>query len=165
MKEWAKRLALLGASLAVVVLLSDLSYRWIVEPEPVVPTELGIYDDTLGWALRPDSEESSEATGQEVVYTINSAGQRDDEATLEKPAGTFRIVFLGDSRTFGYGVPIDKHFTRLIEGYFDNARFNLIVQPDWEAAAIDFLQRIHSRAKVIQGKHCLDRADANRMPR
>lgn len=119
MKEWAKRLALLGASLAVVVLLSDLSYRWIVEPEPVVPTELGIYDDTLGWALRPDSEESSEATGQEVVYTINSAGQRDDEVTLEKPAGTFRIVFLGDSRTFGYGVPIDRHFTRLIEGYFN----------------------------------------------
>jgi len=52
-----------------------------------------------------------------------------------------------------------------IEGYLDNARFNLIVQPDWEAAAIDFLQRIHSRAKVIQGKHCLDRADASRMPR
>ena len=52
-----------------------------------------------------------------------------------------------------------------IEGYLDNARFNLIVQPDFEAATIDLLQRNHSRAKVVQGKHCLDRADAGRVPR
>ena len=119
MKEWIKRLALLGATLVVIGLLCDLLYRRIVEPEPVVPTRLGIYDDSLGWAMRPNAEASSNATGKKVVYTINSAGQRDDEVTLEKPPGTFRLVFLGDSRTFGYGVPIDQHFTRLIEGYFD----------------------------------------------
>jgi hypothetical protein len=30
----------------------------------------------------------------------------------------FRIVVIGDSNTFGVGVPIEKHFTQLLEGYF-----------------------------------------------
>ncbi len=119
MKEWSKQVALLGATLAVSLVVCDLLYRWIVEPEAIVPTRIGIYDDTLGWAMLPSSSAASGATGKEVVYTINSAGQRDDEVATDKPAGTLRIAFLGDSRTFGYGVPIDQHFTQLIEGYFD----------------------------------------------
>ena len=119
MKESSKRLALLSATLMIAVLLCDLLYRWLIEPEPTVPPSIGIYDDTLGWTMRPSSSAASGATGKNVVYTINAAGLRDDEVATEKPAGTLRIAFLGDSRTFGYGVPIDQHFTQLIEGYFD----------------------------------------------
>jgi chromosome segregation ATPase len=61
--------------------------------------------------------------------------------------------------------PRSEEWQQAIEGYLDNARFNLIVKPEWEAETIDFLHRVSSRAKVIQGKHCLDRADASRVPR
>lgn len=61
--------------------------------------------------------------------------------------------------------PVSQDWQPAIEGYLDNARFNLIVKPEWEARTIDFLQGWGSRAKVIQGKHCLARADASRVPR
>ena len=40
----------------------------------------------------------------EVRYQINAAGFRGREHPLRKPEGVFRIVALGDSITFGYGV-------------------------------------------------------------
>jgi energy-coupling factor transporter ATP-binding protein EcfA2 len=61
--------------------------------------------------------------------------------------------------------PKSEAWQPAIEGYLDFARFNLIVKPDYEAATIDYLQSINSRAKVIQGKQCLDKADPNRVPR
>lgn len=61
--------------------------------------------------------------------------------------------------------PKSEEWQPAIEGYLDFARFNLIVKPEWEARTIDYLQSLGSRAKVIQGKHCLDRADPGRVPR
>lgn len=61
--------------------------------------------------------------------------------------------------------PRSQEWQQAIEGYLDSARFNLLVKPEWEADAINLLQRVGSRAKVVQGKHCLDRADASRVPR
>jgi hypothetical protein len=72
----------------------------------------------LGWSLRPFSHGTSNRTGYDIEYRINSKGLRDEETTYEKPEGSFRIVLLGDSRTFGFGVPIEKHFSTLLEGYF-----------------------------------------------
>lgn len=60
--------------------------------------------------------------------------------------------------------PVSDEWQQAIEGYLDNARFNLIVKPEWEARTIDFLQSWSSRSKVVQGKHCLERADASRVP-
>lgn len=61
--------------------------------------------------------------------------------------------------------PVSDEWHQAIEGYLDNARFNLIVKPALEARVIDFLRSWGSRSKVIQGKHCLDHADAARVPR
>lgn len=61
--------------------------------------------------------------------------------------------------------PKSEQWQPAIEGYLAGARFNLIVKPEWEARTIDYLQSVNSRAKVIQGKHCLARADANRVSR
>lgn len=61
--------------------------------------------------------------------------------------------------------PASEKWQPAIEGYMGNARFNLIVKPEWEAKAIDFLHSWGSRAKVVQGKRCLDKADMSRVPR
>ena len=50
-----------------------------------------------------------------VPVKINRAGLSDREFTLEKPAETFRILVLGDSITFGWGVEQDKTFCKLLE--------------------------------------------------
>jgi energy-coupling factor transporter ATP-binding protein EcfA2 len=60
--------------------------------------------------------------------------------------------------------PVSEEWQEAIEGYLDNARFNLIVKPEWEARTIDFLYSWGSRCKVIQGQRCMERADAARVP-
>jgi lysophospholipase L1-like esterase len=50
-----------------------------------------------------------------VPVRINSAGLRDREFTLEKPADTYRILVLGDSITFGWGVRQEKTFAKVLE--------------------------------------------------
>lgn len=59
--------------------------------------------------------------------------------------------------------PASEEWQSAIEGYLDNARFNLIVKPEWEAKTTDFLQARGLRSKVIQGQYCLDRADSARV--
>lgn len=86
--------------------------------EPIVPMDVKQFNEMLGWSLKPLSHGISNRTGYKITYHINSKGVRDDETSYEKPEGIFRIVLLGDSRTFGFGVPIEKHFSALLEGYF-----------------------------------------------
>ena len=50
-----------------------------------------------------------------VPVTINSRGWRDSEHSLAKPANVFRILVVGDSVTFGYGVPLEAMFSRVLE--------------------------------------------------
>jgi energy-coupling factor transporter ATP-binding protein EcfA2 len=60
--------------------------------------------------------------------------------------------------------PKSEEWQAAIESYLAGARFNLIVDPDFEAAAIEFLQEARIRAKVVQGADCLAKADADRVP-
>lgn len=50
-----------------------------------------------------------------VDVNINSLGLRDREIGVVKPADTYRILVLGDSITFGWGVPFDQVFTKRLE--------------------------------------------------
>ncbi len=64
--------------------------------------------------------------GTEGVYMgvpvkINSVGWRDDEHPIEKPAATTRIMMLGDSLTFGWGVPADGVTSNILEQRLNGA--------------------------------------------
>jgi lysophospholipase L1-like esterase len=50
-----------------------------------------------------------------VDVRINSQGLRDYEYLLAKPAGVYRIMLLGDSTTFGWGVPVNETTAKILE--------------------------------------------------
>jgi lysophospholipase L1-like esterase len=68
---------------------------------------LGIRSWTLHHAYRP-------GYSSPIVHT-NSFGLRSPEVAVPKPAGTFRILLLGDSFTFGFRVRDDEVFARRLE--------------------------------------------------
>lgn len=50
-----------------------------------------------------------------VTYTVNDDGFRGRPATVPKPAGVRRVMFLGDSFTFGWGVNDEETFCVRLE--------------------------------------------------
>ena len=50
-----------------------------------------------------------------VPVSINSYGLRGEEISVPKPANRFRIVVLGDSITFGYGIPLERTYVKVLE--------------------------------------------------
>jgi lysophospholipase L1-like esterase len=50
-----------------------------------------------------------------VDVSINSLGFRDVELVTPKPPGTTRLFLLGDSITFGWGVPYGERFSEILE--------------------------------------------------
>ncbi|HUE29786.1 MAG TPA: SGNH/GDSL hydrolase family protein [Verrucomicrobiae bacterium] len=55
-----------------------------------------------------------------VRYAVNADGFRDRAYARPKPPGTFRVVVIGDSLAFGYGVPLEASFPKLLEASLVN---------------------------------------------
>ncbi len=66
------------------------------------------------YGLRPGARAALEASG-DLVYEINEDGFRGPRYPLEKPPGVFRVVVLGDSLAFGFGVNESDTFVRQLE--------------------------------------------------
>ena len=77
----------------------------------------GMHDPDLGWRLRPGAHSRTRGFGDVEVYdvTINSKGLLDDEHDYVAPPGVQRIVLLGDSVAWGWGVSVERGFARLLE--------------------------------------------------
>ncbi len=74
----------------------------IYQPDPVV-----------FWKLKPNQDGLTKV-GQKKFH-INTHGTRGREFTREKPADAIRILSLGDSRTFGWGLADDETYSSRIE--------------------------------------------------
>ena len=101
------------AAVTVVVLVAAAPFlRDAFFPEAIYVQEIGhertghryLYDEQLGWRNIPDWS----ATTHGKKLTTNSLGMRDREYTKTKPPKTFRILLLGGSYSWGYGVA-DAH--------------------------------------------------------
>lgn len=61
--------------------------------------------------------------------------------------------------------PKDLSWQTAIEGYIGGARFNFVVDENWEAEAIEFVKKHHLRAKVVQGAMCKRKAKPELVPK
>jgi lysophospholipase L1-like esterase len=73
------------------------------------------YDEMLGWADKPNIEGVHVQKEWSTQIRINSKGLRDQEYEYKKPDGIKRVVVLGDSFTWGYGVEEYERFTEVLE--------------------------------------------------
>jgi lysophospholipase L1-like esterase len=73
------------------------------------------HDPLLGWKLRRGLSIERHRDAYSSRETINRHGFRTAERPFEKPAGTQRIVLLGDSHTEAYTVNDDETYAVLLE--------------------------------------------------
>lgn len=117
---------LFGAGLIVWILIAQ--QRLVLDPDtgwpklqspPIYLEEPGheitghryLYDPLLGWRNIPGWR----ATSLGRRLTINSQGLRDREYPYEPPPGVSRILVLGDSYAWGYGVSDEEIFSEVLE--------------------------------------------------
>jgi hypothetical protein len=76
---------------------------------PLVP------DEYRHHRLVPNSHAEFRQRDFAYIQRVNNLGLRGQDATVEKPAGTKRVLMLGDSFTMGKGVEDDQTFSVLVE--------------------------------------------------
>ncbi len=85
----------------------------------IIPEESWIeYHPTLGWFHKKNqaSKLKGRASDQEIVIHTNAEGLRGAKNyALQKSSDQFRVAFLGDSFTFGFGVQDQETFTHVLE--------------------------------------------------
>lgn len=112
-----KNFALLVASTLFSLLLGELALR-LFTPAPTTFNHHQLYcehDPLLGWRKRPNTEGHHHTGEYNVVEKMNSQGFRGGEHARPKPAGTRRILFLGDSFAEGYTVAFDSLFSEIMQ--------------------------------------------------
>lgn len=108
-KSLLQNLAIFGATFLFCVIVTELVLRImgygnleIYEPDPL-----------LYWRLKPN-QTCHTKVNRKLVH-INSHGTRGPDFEVPKPPGTVRILSLGDSRTFGWGLSDEETYSSLIE--------------------------------------------------
>jgi lysophospholipase L1-like esterase len=105
-------------------------------PTITVQPGKGIHNDTLFYKLAPDASFQFECAEYNVNYKTNSAGLRDDETSLQKPA----LIFLGDSFTMGYGVAQDSAYPQRVEQLTGLKTLNAAISSYGTARELTLLQ-------------------------
>jgi hypothetical protein len=100
--EWAAR----------AWLAEDFRDGEIVAPHWSVCAQI---DPALGWSNLPNSRARVVAGPMDYRVEINSLGWRDRERALARKPGVTRILALGDSMTWGWGVDAEARFSDLLE--------------------------------------------------
>ena len=114
LRRAAGSIALAAASVAVTALLLEAAFRLTGVSVGTVQINRarcgGATTRACAFELRPGA-----VVRAEVDYAISSAGLRNPEVPVAKPAGVRRIAVLGDSIAFGYWVAEEQVFARQLE--------------------------------------------------
>ncbi len=72
-------------------------------------------DRNLFWKIRPQVSVTVKMAEKEVRIVTNSEGMRDAPFNVERTPGSLRILCLGDSIPFGYGVSVENTYVQVLE--------------------------------------------------
>jgi hypothetical protein len=115
-----RNFALVVASTLVTLLFLEVGSRIFYQPPAKAMNFSGdsYYekDEIVGWSPRRNIQGIHNWTGSfATTFRTNSDGLRDREYPLEKPKGITRIIALGDSFTWGWGVGDNEIYTEALE--------------------------------------------------
>jgi hypothetical protein len=111
-------LALVLVSTATVVVFCELGLRVLgYSPSYFSPwaANLWRYDPLLGWINSEGQQGFLEHPQFRVSVKINSKSLRDIEHSIEKSNQTKRVLILGDSFVWGFGVETEQRFTDIVQ--------------------------------------------------
>jgi hypothetical protein len=121
---WRGRLFLLGLSLALSLLAAELGLRVlaIFPPEPRYfvgelenrDSETFVADPHTGWRMRPSFDLIRPWGNKEILYRSNSEGFRSPRE-FEPSDVSRRIAIVGDSHSYGLGLPYDRTYGAQLE--------------------------------------------------
>jgi hypothetical protein len=121
------RLFLVGFSIfaiLAVLVVAEFAVRLVLPqwaPTRAERVVFWAYDPQLGWAHRPNQQGQFTHPDFSVAVQINSQGLRDREHDLRR-SDKKRMMILGDSFGWGFGVEQEDRFSEILERR----------QPDWE---------------------------------
>ncbi|MBI1335915.1 MAG: hypothetical protein GC164_03015 [Phycisphaera sp.] len=120
------RILLLMGSTLMALVTAELLSRVFVPPQPNIRFQQDVdelrglslndaaqmieNDPELFWRLVPDTRISADAWPFFGVISNRQSLREDHDIPLQKPQSETRVLFLGDSCTFGYGVAQDQTF-------------------------------------------------------
>lgn len=117
---WLFRVVALGGSLLLTLMLLEIGFRLFH------PLDLHLTDTFLArdWqygkegmmSLAPGARTRIRRKEFDTAVRVNSLGLREREIGYPKPAGVRRVLCLGDSQTFGFGVEAEEAYARVLEG-------------------------------------------------
>jgi GDSL-like lipase/acylhydrolase family protein len=114
----APEVALLAASILASLAAAEgvlrLLGRGPLQVNPV-PGNFWRHDPLLGWSNSPGAEGVFNHPRFRISVHINSKGLRDREYAYEKSPGTRRILVIGDSFVWGYGVEERETLAKVLE--------------------------------------------------
>jgi len=106
------------------------------EPQTLVPNSVGNYSG--------------------VPVRINSIGLRDREVGVPKPANVFRVLAIGDSVTFGFGVRVEESYPKRLETLLNAAggsstkRFEVINAGVPATGLVSYLQYLETKGPLLE---------------
>ena len=114
--RWWPKVVTCLASLLITLLLLEVGIRLFA------PQDLDFFNDQKIWRVSAKPGQSHEYIPHSrndslvgVPVRINSLGLRDREINVPKPPRSFRILAMGDSVTFGFGVRLEETYLKVLE--------------------------------------------------
>jgi hypothetical protein len=171
--SFGKRVLALAIGSIVSLACLELGYRWLRLPAlgPTTNPSYVQHDPELGWVYRPSATARHRTSEFDVSIAINSRGFRGPEWGPKQP-GRARVLVLGDSYAFGWGVEPAESFTARLQalvpeweilnaavsGYGTDQQYLLMlrllpdVQPDLVIDVFCSNDRVESASRVSYGK-------------
>jgi hypothetical protein len=110
-----KRGALALAGIGLGFGMMEIGLRLVYPQAANCP--IAVYDPELGHSLKPGFSGNCVIVGHKAVMAvrINEQGFRNRPIAVSKPADVYRILVLGDSYVFGWGLQQTQTFSALLE--------------------------------------------------